>query len=241
MTVVPGCTSANPVGAAIPAEPLAAAAPSLAPNQGDHVFGDVVGVIQNSLNEVFGGGQNSSVRMKNFNGNLATIWQGIMDLDFGHHGNDAPVVTRAGNPEPDEHAHIFGGYSNRLRWHICEIVCLSFSAGVEKRVIGGATRSWRNKTLSAYDDLIARLVDETALHFYIKSPGQTRNAGANVRHTPISLSAAREYTDGHAGPGHDAVLKILMRYVNLRNTLDGLLQRFEGANKTLNANNDTWT
>src|SRR3954454_5986931 len=84
MPPIQGCAYPNPVAAALPALPLANAAPPLAPNQGDHIFGDVIGVIETAMQNIFGGGQLWRARMQNYNAVLRTVWDGLDQVDFGH-------------------------------------------------------------------------------------------------------------------------------------------------------------
>lgn len=238
MPLIRGCAYPNPAGVALPAPPVAAAAPLLAPFQGDHLFGDVLGTIETSLQGIFGGGALWRTRMQNYSGTLRTVWDGLGGVDFGH-GANPPLVNRNGAAEPDEHSHVFGGYSNRLQWNFCEIVCTGFAAG-EVRRIGGATRAWKTAVLSSLDDLLDHLVDSTAIAFYIASPNAIRNANPGaVRHVPMSLANAIIYAANHHGPGQNRVTRVLNAYGTLRNSVIGILDRFDGPIKTLNANN-TW-
>ena len=232
----------NPVGVALPPVPTAAGAPRLAPAQGDHVFGDVVGTLNTALQTIFGGGANWQTRMRNYNPTLATLWQGLSSVDFGHHGGNVPVTSRAGVPEPDEHSHMFGGYSHRLQWHLCEIVCLGFGPTGEKRKIGGATAAWKRNVLTSFDDLMNNLVDQTALNFYIASPNATRQANAaTVRHPTLSLASARTYANQTNGPGKGRVVQVVSRCESLRGTLEGILQRLDGSVKTFNVRTNSWS
>lgn len=240
MPIIPNCNQPNPMGAALPAAPVAAAAPNLAPAQGDHVFGDVVGVIGNALAAVFGGGANWPQRMAAYNATLAELWNGLTQVDLGHAAHGAPVVARAGAPEQDQHAHMFGGYANRLQWQIAEIVCAGYANGAEVRRVGGATTAWRNAVLGALDDLLTVLVDDTALRAYIPNPNAIRQAAAGVVHPPISLATATATAAALNGPGRANVQAILTRYGSLRGSVDGLLRRFDGPVKQLNPANNSW-
>ncbi|MEA1648356.1 hypothetical protein UAJ10_04905 [Nitrospirillum sp. BR 11164] len=242
MPLVPNCTFAHPQGAQIPAEPAPNAAPPLAPMQGDHVFGDVVGVIRNALSDIFGGGAVWPTRMANYSGVLAEVWNGLSSVDLGHANIGAPVVTRAGLPEQDQHAHMFGGYASRLRWCLAEVVCAGHVGGVEDRRIGGVTTRWRGEVLQALDDVLRHLVDETALLAYIRAPHATRQAApATVVHRAIALGEATTRAGETAGPGQAQVQAILNRYQSLPGLLDGLLRRFEGPVKRLDPNTNGWT
>lgn len=160
MPLINGCNSQNPVNPGLPAAPITAGAPYLAPSRGDHLFGDVIGTIETALQLIFSGGDLWKMRMRNFNPMLATLWQGLGSVDFGHGARPpgrgarppgrgaGPLVTqRAGAEEPDEHSRMFGGYSKRLQWNLCEIVCVE--SGAERRRIGGATRAWKNNVLAS--------------------------------------------------------------------------------------------
>jgi hypothetical protein len=242
MPLISGCTYNNPSAALLPAAPVAAAAPALAPGQGDHLFGDVLGTIETSLQLIFGGGANWRLRMDNYSSTFRNMWDDMSRMDLGH-GATAPDVHRNGAAEPDEHSHVFGGYSSRLQWQMCEIVCTGFPPqGGEWRQIGGFTKSWKNAVLSSLDDILSHLVDSTAIAFYIATPTAIRNANAaTVRHTPMSLANAVIYANAHNGPGKNRVSQVLTPYGNLRVALGALLDRFQGSIKTLNYPHDTWT
>jgi hypothetical protein len=132
MPLLAGCQYPNPVAAALPVPPVAGAAPNLAPAQGDHVFGDVIGTIGTALQLIFGGGANWNNRMRAYSPILEVLWDGLANANFGH-GGHAPTVARHGAPEPDEHAHVFGGYAVRLQWTLCEFVCTGFLPGGVER------------------------------------------------------------------------------------------------------------
>lgn len=233
----------NPIALALPAAPNPALAVNLAPAQGDHLFGDVLGTIETALQNIFGGGAAWTARMSAYNATMRTVWDGMQLVDYGH-GALPPVVNRAGATEPDEHAHVFGGYSQRLQWQLCEIVSTGFNPppiGGEVRSIGGYSRAWKNSVLENLDELLAHLVDDTALRFYIATPNAIRAAAPlAVRHVAVSLAAANAYAAAHAGPGRARVQAVLLPYANLRSSVEGLISRFEGNIKTLNTVNDTW-
>lgn len=222
------CGHVNPAGENSPGAPAAQDAPLLAPEQGDHVFGDVLGTIGTAWQLIFGGGAEWRTRMNNFDKTLYTLWEGLGNLDFGHHALNTPVVQRHGTPERDQHSHMFGGYSNRLQWQLAEIVCMGYKDGVEQRTVGGATKAWKKNVLARLDDLLNNLVDRTALEFYIANPAANiRQANAGVHHPPISLAAARDYANNHNGVGKDRIAEVVTAYGSLRTSIDSLLIRFE--------------
>lgn len=242
MPLITGTAFVNPVAGVMPAAPNPALAPNLAPAQGDHIFGDVLGTVETALQSIFGGGAAWVNRMGAYNGTMRTLWEGLGVVDYGH-GALPPIVNRQGAAEPDEHAHVFGGYSVRLQWALCEITCTGFGPGGagEIRQIGGYSKKWKKEVLERFDDLLAHLVDSSALHFYIPTPNAIRNANpAQVRHAPISLAAANLYTTNANGPGKARIQTVLASYSTLRSAFEGLIGRFEGNTKTLNPANDTW-
>jgi hypothetical protein len=241
MPLIQGCTYNNPVCPALPAPPVATGATLTAPGQGDHVFGNVLGAIETALQTIFGGGQDWDTRMRNYNVNLETVWNGLKRVDFGH-GANPPIVYRAGADEPDEHAHVFGVYSQRLQWKLCEIVCTGFAPG-EVRRIGGATPAWKTSVLESFGELMDSLVDNTAIVQYITTlPNTIRAANpVMVRHTPMSLANARVYAANHNGPGKNRVTQVLNAYGSLHESVRGLLDRFDGSIRTLNVGNNTRT
>lgn len=241
MPLIQECIYQNPVAAALAPAPVAGAAPALAPAQGDHLFGDVVGTIETALQLIFGGGALWRNRMQTYNSTLRTIWDGLGTVDLGH-GANPPIVQRNGAAEPDEHSHMFGGYSVRLQWNLCEVVCAGFVNQAETRRVGGSVRAWKSNVLSSFDDLMNHLVDSTALAFYIATPNQIRQANAGVvRHAPMSLANAIVFTNGHNGPGKARVARVLTAYGGLRSAVSGLLDRFDGAVRTFNVATGAWT
>jgi hypothetical protein len=198
--------------------------------QGDHIFGDVIGAINTAFQEIFGGGALVAHRIASYDSTLAMVWNGLAGVNLGH-GAAPPLTQRTGVAEPDEHSYMFGGYSSRLQWQLCEIVSTGFNAGGEDRYIGGGTAAWKRSVLASFDDLMNNLVDSTAIAFYIATPTVIRNASAATRHTPMSLANALTYANTHAGPGKATVSAVLASYGSLRNTLDGILSRLSGPTK----------
>ena len=84
MPLLSGCAYVNPFGQMLPDAPAAQDAGALAPMQGDHLFGDVIGSIETALMRIFGGGALWSTRMDSFNATLHTIWVGLGNVDLGH-------------------------------------------------------------------------------------------------------------------------------------------------------------
>jgi hypothetical protein len=128
MPLNPHCSTSNPVGATMPAVPVTAGLQASANDQGDHVFGDVLGAIQTALAAIFGGGQNWQVRMNAYNTVLTSVWSDLSKLDYGH-GANPPIVGRTpagmAGAEIDQHATVFGGYAKRLQWQMAEVVCIA--------------------------------------------------------------------------------------------------------------------
>ncbi|WP_434634963.1 hypothetical protein [Chromobacterium sp. CV08] len=245
MSIIARCTYPNPINnGALPPVPRPQDAPSLAPAQGDHVFGDVIGVIDNALAAVFGGGAVWRQRMRAYSVPLDEAWAGLAQLDLGHSGANQPLVARRGAAERDRHAHMFGGYSGRLQWQWCEIICAGFPAGGggEDRRIGGRTKAWRSEVLKALDDVLDNLVDDTALRAYIANPGQERQANpATVFHDALSLARAQAVTAGLNGPGKARIEQVLRNYDSLRNAVLGLLDRFDTETRTFDPTTGRWS
>jgi hypothetical protein len=240
MPLPSGCNFQNPFAATMAPAPVVAAAPPLAPNQGDHVFGDVLGVIKTALEGIFGGGQLWQTRMRNYSEMMETLWIDLRNLDFGH-GPQPPLVHRQGAHEPDQHAHMFGGYSARLQWELAEIVCSGFNPGEDRR-IGGYSKIWKSRVLGHFDDLMENLVDSTAMGFYIATPNQIRPANpATVAHAPLSLTDAMATATPLNGPGRAVVMAVLTRCMTLRGSFEGLLDRFDQRTKRWDVNANRWT
>lgn len=241
MPLIPGCTFENPSGARLPGPPIAKQAPSLAPIQGDHLFGDVLGAIGTSLQMIFGGGAIWLTRMQNYYPTMVNLWDDLRRLDFGHATNAQLLVRRQGQTEQDQHAHVFGGFSNRMQWQFCEIVCEGFQEGREVRRIGGFTPNWKNAVLGSLEDLLNHLVDSTAIASYIANPNATRDANKDVKHPPMSLADAGEYVKTHNGLGQPRVRQVLNNYAVLCMSVSTFIDRFNGPIKTLQPLGNTWT
>ncbi len=238
MPLLPGCTFNNPINnGQIPAVPDPRQAPNLAPNQGDHVFGDVIGTVQTSLQNIFGGGAEWVNRFQGFSQPAFEQWQAFNRFDLGHTGNNQPIMQRNGAPEPDEHAYVFGIYSQRFQWSFCEIVCAGFVAGLESRQIGGGSSAWRTSVMSRFDDVLKRLVDQTALTAYLQAPQNIRQADPiNVRHPVISLQEARDLanlTNQSNSQSKNRILQIYGNFHSARANLEGMLMRFDGPTRTI--------
>lgn len=239
MPLLQGCQFANPINnGQPPAVPAPIQAPQLAPNQGDHVFGDVIGMVETSLQNIFGGGQEWRHRFERYSQPAYEQWQAFNRFDLGH-GQNPPVVQRNGLAEPDEHAHIFGGYSQRFQWSFCEIVCAGYIVNQESRQIGGGSRAWRTSVMSRFDDVLTRSVDHTALTAYLQNPGQIREVNQQTvsRHPAISWQEAREIANTSNGLGMARILLICNNFPHARANLEGMLMRFDGPTRTMQGNN----
>lgn len=225
MPIDPKCSCKNPVGATKPTIPNANTAPSEAPKQGDHVFGDVLGMMRSALQTVFGGMHDWDKVLQSWNQGVFETWQQISGLDFGH-GAQPPLGHRTGLAEPDEHSLLFGAYAAQFRWTFCEILC---ECATQPYAISGATRAWKAAVLAALQRVLDHAVDETALDAYIRAPTQTRQGNPNaVRHTPISLAVARARVgtlNGNATVKR-RVLEVLDRLDATKEYLRGLLDRW---------------
>jgi hypothetical protein len=241
MSLVPNCAFPQP---RLPPVPVAAQAPALAPVQGDHVFGDVIGALTTGMMGIFGGGQNWRTRQRNYSPMLDVLWGGFVSVNLGHAGAGI-AAQRHGAAEPDRHAHMFGGYAERLQWRMCEIVCAGFNpppVGGENRRIAGATPAWKRACLSALDDLLGVLVDSTALGFYLATPNAIRDADhLAVDHAPMRLAdATTTVTNGAGRPGQPLLTPIIANFGRVRNSVSGMLDRFQVTLRTLNPANDAW-
>jgi hypothetical protein len=212
----------------------------LAPFQGDHVFGDVIGMVQTALQAIIGGGHVWPARFQSLNPVASLQWQVYRGFDLGHAGNE-PLVHRNGGAETDQHAHVFGGYSLRFQWTFCEVVCTGFDHGHESRRIGGGVRAWRRKVMSRFDDVLDHLVDSTALNAYLGAPNAIRQANPGIEtHPVISLQAARQLAQMNQGPGQARILEVCGNYHSARSNLEGMLMRFDGPTRTWDRLNNVW-
>jgi hypothetical protein len=229
MPLNPHCSAHNPVSATMPAVPTTIGLQATANDQGDHVFGDVLGTISNGLMAIFGGGQNWQQRMNAYNTVLTSIWSDLSRLDYGH-GANPPIVARtpagAAGAEIDQHATVFGGYARRLQWQLAEVVCIGAN---DIRSIGAdaaAMKAWRTAVLARFDDLMNHLVDRTALVAFLANGSAARTASHNEVHAAIALTAAKALVPAN-GAGHAAALAApLASFGHLRDNFSALLDRF---------------
>ena len=242
MPLITGTKFVNRFGGEMRAAPNPATAGNLAPAQGDHIFGDVLGTVETALQSIFGGGAVWVNRMGTYNGTMRTVWEGLGVVDYGH-GALPPIVNCQSAAELDEHANVFAGYSNLLQWALSEITCTGFGPGGvgEIRQIGGYSKKWKKEVLARFDDRLTHLVDSSVLNFHIPTPNAIHNANpARVRHATISLAAASLYTANANGIGKPRIQLVLASCSRLRGAFEGLIGRFEGNTKSLNPANNTW-
>lgn len=227
-------------GAAVPAVPAVAAAPSLAPMQGDHLFGDALGVIGNAFQDLMGGGALWQTRFSAFDGDVARLWAGQAARNMGH-ADHTFVANRNGAAEPDRHAHMFGGYSARLRWQITQIGQLD--AASQNRQIDGVSSPWKRAVMSALEDLLDNCVDETALRYFLAHGAGNRAANpGGVNHDAISIRAAGDITDAANHAGRKAQVQgMLTALGSLPNSLRGIIDRWPLATRTYTHATGVWT
>ena len=233
------CPYRNPVNKGVlphvPTDEELKKLPSKGPTgQGDHVFGGVIEAIGTALEKIFGGGSNWEERMNSFSHPLTAVWTNMKQTDYGHSGIKQPVVyaTKGGPEEVDRHATVFGAYSERLQWHLCEIVCTGLISDVEVRSIGSGPgemiSGWKHNVLRSFDDLMNNLVDRTAFEFYIKNPTDYRTTNSESKHDPMSLESAIIYVGTSAeAPGSPRLREILNEYMNLRAKVNQLVVKLE--------------
>lgn len=212
----------------LPEKPDATTAPFLAPAQGDHVFGDAVGMVNNALAALFGENQNWETRMEQYNAVLRTHWGTMASMDLGHIlATNQPLVQRAGPQEPDEHAHVFGGYANRFRWQVLQLPHGAKTNGKYFQGQWGTYAAWQKKVLIAFDDVMSHAVDSTALSAYLANPAATRMANPqSVRHSAISIVAARDQSNGPSASAQ-RIRMVCNNFIAFRSSLEGLILRFD--------------
>lgn len=204
-----------------PETPVQGAGPQNAPRQGDHVFGNIVGVLTTGLSAIIGGGQlwigvpNGRFNQDVFDADGAPApaktftwhkalqhWGAITALDLGH-GAAGPMIGRAGGyHENDNHSLMFGGYSSIFLWRFCEIGARngnSVNIGSESPRQGTA---WVSSVLTAYDRTMRYLVDSTALVAFLANVNPRPQPQQPAPHTAISKVQANRNA---AGPGAAAV------------------------------------
>ncbi|MBA8840191.1 hypothetical protein [Ochrobactrum sp. RH2CCR150] len=193
----------NSVGVC-PPPPTDEGVPRLSPAQGDHVFGDIVGVVLGAVEDVRKNGNRDNPTLNNRDA-IASFGRRIQDLkvmDLGHHANiENPKTQRKGAAELDMHSHYFGGQADRVRWHIVDIM--------EK----GYTFDRYIRLSRELDRLLDVLVDETALKHYLYKVKECRDADANnTIHNAISVEAARSLIEkAPTSKNKDVVQSIIKR------------------------------
>lgn len=160
------------------------------PRQGNHVFGDVIGMVETALEQVIGGDRGFSDRFLHFNQETFNLWERFRRLDLGHTAA-GPVVNETGPSGGDEHSDQFGRCSHDFQRAFCEVVCTGYSAGLEVRIVGltSVDSAWHNAVIRCYHEVVRHLVDQTALMTYLQTSGRGRPIPRD--HPAISLDAAK--------------------------------------------------
>lgn len=179
-------------------------------------------------------------------------WERIRSMELGH-GPRAPIAHREAAQskaqpaarrgkaqtvaarcddnisEPDNHSHIFGPYAKILQWELCELVY--FKPDAKTMCLGAPSMqkgtSWVTAVLNAYDALMERVVDSTALTAYITSTApRVVDPQKKQEHQPISTRAAVELARQPNGvAAHKAkISEICLNLTRARNELDQMLK-----------------
>jgi hypothetical protein len=90
----------------------------------------------------------------------------------------------------------FGQQADIFRTLFCEIAAVGWGMG-EARLIGGYDYSWIRAVMTAFNDLLAISVDQTALIRYMVTAKNKKNP--DVSHTAISVTAARSLCEFDRG------------------------------------------
>ncbi len=260
-----GNTTAHPLGTACPKPPIRGNGARLSPTQGDHVFGDIIGVMRTGLMAIIGGGRSwggdvgqpgrfgASVhdskgscedrRKTLLWTDVKRNWEIIRNLDLGHTAAEAPLVKRERDiPEYDDHSLMFGGYSSIFQWHLCEIGYTesgSILIGSESSAQGVA---WARRVMGAYDQMLQYFVDSTALNSYLAGVATRNTEIGMARHMAISKMEA----DGLAkksGGDADAkgkVITICNNCLLLRVSLNKILVGMHSLNISWDNTKNIW-
>ncbi|WP_374788727.1 hypothetical protein [Brucella oryzae] len=165
-----------------PETPKTEGATALAPEQGDHVFGDIIGVVKGAIDDVRRHDKWNRPTLNNRDSIASFVkrCEHLYSMDMGHHSvQENPMTQRTGPAELDEHSHMFGRRAEIVRWHIVNIMEEGF------------TFYRYAKLRSEFDELIGVLIDETALEHYLKRRKEVRIANySTVRHKAISVDCA---------------------------------------------------
>ena len=258
----------NPVQVTCPGKPAQGMGPMLHPAQGDHVFGDIAGVIRTGLMSIIGGGRmwggddgypgrfgsdvydpktNLLHPLKTYLWQRALAqWVTFRTLDLGHTDN-APVVRRNPNVyEPDNHSLMYGGYAARFQWELCEI---GYNDGVNFSIGSTSPRqgmNWVGRVMASFNTMMEFIADKTALTAYMAglSVRQIQSNANLAPHTAISLAAVRKQiislSNHQVGDQINRIRQICDNFDNARFALKQMLEAMQYINIYWDNNQGHW-
>lgn len=237
--------------------------PSKAPaKQGDHVFGNIIDIMETWLQSIIGGKKYWSTRFTrtadpygcilNYDNNfyiyreliksekwieIINIWERIQKMDLGH-SSDAPVSSSK-RQEQDTHQYVFGHYAKIFLWDLGEI------GGVlkDKIVIGSdtadAAQRWIDTVRGSYTKMINLLVDETSLMRYLEKEI------INTTHKAISLLDTRSIINGSDKKAklnkfEQKILAIINNFDELEPMMNRMLDNISNINICWNNDKNCW-
>lgn len=202
--------SANPLKNPKLPYPAQGLGPLLCPGQGDHVFGDIIGVMRTALMAVIGGGaewknrfgsavycnaeEREHVLQTYYLRQSLACWNEIESLDLGHALNPPLMYRSPEIAEYDNHSLMFGGYISVFQWDLAEIGYLK--EGVRTVGVSNDTDRlrWIKQVLFSYEKATEFIADDTALRAYLTNKDTLRSIkeGKLQPHTAISLIEVRK-------------------------------------------------
>lgn len=184
------------------------------PRQGDHVFGNLNSIFNDALKDRFGGKQNwPKTMLEEKGGVLLSRWSSSKDIDLGHHfSQENPKSYRAGMPEEDRHAHVFGLKSNKLKNIMAEIL--------DK----GSTKRRVRRLNKAFDDIFEHAVDRDALEQYLSKDKSIRGSKSKVLHEPISLKKASQIASASPSLKKNNINNIINNFYNYKDSINDIIR-----------------
>jgi hypothetical protein len=215
------------------------------PQQGDHVFGDVVGAIETAMQQIFPIVDTISP-MKAYNSGLSDLFEDLrkenLKGSYGHGNEEKFKISPQERIKPiieiDTHSRQFGQSADEFQVQLCRIVCTRDAS----LSIAAATELWKGRVCWAFSKLMNNLVDETALFRYfgtsmkrIGSKGRVAKEWEEINinkkivvldppnHRPISLEEAARLTkffnSSELRTKVDDINKIFVNYTKLANQI----------------------
>ncbi|WP_261843489.1 hypothetical protein [Aliamphritea ceti] len=157
------------------------------PVQGDHIFGDIIGTIDNVMKRIFKTSMQNEleIRMNSYDNRLYEVYTTIIEMNCGHL-DETLISNRQRGQELDKHSYEFGKASYEFQKELYLISGELKSNTNETLIIGGSIR-WKYSVLDCYQKIMEVLIDETALKNFFKG-NPKRETNENEKHSPQPLT-----------------------------------------------------